>query len=263
MTSVSSIATMAYIGDFELTALVDCDNFAALDTLTFCDAGASWESVYLTVRQGGVVGGVFSDVAMAVTGAVGVTERVPGKTEINAFGFLYNRRTKPGPYVANRRGWREFRFCTWVNPSLSESFRSLESSLYEMELNSSDIRDSEGRLVDSLLGLEIEVTAFREKILESIVHCGSRECPAVVRRFRRSYGQSVRPAHVCPTCTDFKLPEVTQAKNDGACSSLHTSLLSVWFSDTKNTDEHIKHVDTYCIYGALQRAGLEPRRDDD
>ncbi|GBP76627.1 hypothetical protein EVAR_54588_1 [Eumeta japonica] len=65
----------------------------------FYDTGASWESVFSTVRQEGVVGSAFVGMAAAAAGAAGFTGRVPGEAEIDGFGFLPDRLTKPGPYV--------------------------------------------------------------------------------------------------------------------------------------------------------------------
>ncbi|GBP89336.1 hypothetical protein EVAR_60297_1 [Eumeta japonica] len=108
MTSASSIATLAAIGAFKLTVSRDCDGFAALEALTFCDAGASWEFVFQSVSQEDVDGSAFA--GDAAVGAAGVTEGATGEAEGEAFGFLPDRQMKSGSYVLKSRGWRPSAF---------------------------------------------------------------------------------------------------------------------------------------------------------
>ncbi|GBP41447.1 hypothetical protein EVAR_36203_1 [Eumeta japonica] len=109
MTFASSLTPVVVVATFELTALTGCDDFAALEALAFCDAGASCEIDFPTVRQEGVNGDVFLDVAAADAGAAVVTKRGTGEAEVDAYGFLPDRRINTGPYVENSRGWQDFR----------------------------------------------------------------------------------------------------------------------------------------------------------
>ncbi|GBP86593.1 hypothetical protein EVAR_66550_1 [Eumeta japonica] len=168
-------------------------------------------------------------VAVAVAGAEAVAGRVTREAEVGALSFLPDRRMKPGPYVTNSRGWRDFRFGTWVNPSSSKSFRSLESSLQESELYSSDKRDSEGRLVGYLLDLHFEVGSRPRECLA----VARRSCSAPrwiprrnergaehkiflflpMRRAKTHYGLTVRPDARCIQLSRTKNP----LKHYGAC----------------------------------------------